>query len=160
MRITPKLHLQYELHWFKLIYLKIKKLVNHTVYKLLYFFCFLSVGVERFELPTPWSQTRCANRTALHPEKNQIKKLRREGDSNPRYSFPYVSLANWWFQPLTHPSGCFSKPHFSSFHYLYFPIASANVHKCFNAAIPKAKKIKYFFCLIFQSTVYQTKKRL
>ena len=28
--------------------------------------------------------------------------LRWEGDSNPRYSYPYVSLANWWFQPLTH----------------------------------------------------------
>ena len=30
---------------------------------------------------------------------------RKKGDSNPRYSYPYVSLANWWFQPLTHPSG-------------------------------------------------------
>ena len=29
---------------------------------------------------------------------------RREGDSNPRYGNPHVSLANWWFQPLTHPS--------------------------------------------------------
>lgn len=28
--------------------------------------------------------------------------LRREGDSNPRYSYPYGSLANCWFQPLTH----------------------------------------------------------
>ncbi len=35
-----------------------------------------------------------------------IKTMRRERDSNPRYSYPYVSLANWWFQPLTHPSGC------------------------------------------------------
>ena len=26
------------------------------------------------------------------------------GDSNPRYGCPYVSLANWWFQPLTQPS--------------------------------------------------------
>lgn len=25
------------------------------------------VGMTRFELATPWSQTRCANRTALHP---------------------------------------------------------------------------------------------
>ena len=31
--------------------------------------------------------------------------MRKEGDSNPRYGNPYVSLANWWFQPLTHPSG-------------------------------------------------------
>ncbi len=30
--------------------------------------------------------------------------LRKEGDSNPRYPYEYVSLANWWFQPLTHPS--------------------------------------------------------
>ena len=27
-------------------------------------------------------------------------------DSNPGYSCPYVSLANWWFQPLTHPTVC------------------------------------------------------
>ena len=30
--------------------------------------------------------------------------VRKEGDSNPRYPYEYVSLANWWFQPLTHPS--------------------------------------------------------
>ena len=30
--------------------------------------------------------------------------LRKEGDSNPRYGYPYDSLANCWFQPLTHPS--------------------------------------------------------
>ena len=29
---------------------------------------------------------------------------RRKGDSNPRYSYPYDSLANCWFQPLTHLS--------------------------------------------------------
>ena len=28
--------------------------------------------------------------------------LRWRRDSNPRYGCPYVSLANWWFQPLTH----------------------------------------------------------
>ena len=33
-----------------------------------------------------------------------IKSLRRGGDSNPRYSFPYGSLANCWFKPLTHLS--------------------------------------------------------
>ena len=33
-----------------------------------------------------------------------IQSLRREGDSNPRYSFPYGSLANCWFKPLTHLS--------------------------------------------------------
>ncbi len=30
--------------------------------------------------------------------------VRKRGDSNPRYGYPYVSLANWWFQPLTHTS--------------------------------------------------------
>ena len=35
-----------------------------------------------------------------------IKALRREGDSNPRYSYPYGSLANCWFKPLTHLSHC------------------------------------------------------
>ena len=30
--------------------------------------------------------------------------LRKEGDSNPRYPYEYDSLANCWFQPLTHPS--------------------------------------------------------
>ena len=29
---------------------------------------------------------------------------RKLGDSNPRYGCPYVSLANWWFQPLTQTS--------------------------------------------------------
>jgi hypothetical protein len=33
-----------------------------------------------------------------------MKALRREGDSNPRYSYPYGSLANCWFKPLTHLS--------------------------------------------------------
>jgi hypothetical protein len=33
--------------------------------------------------------------------------LRREGDSNPRYSYPYGSLANCWFKPLTHLSFLF-----------------------------------------------------
>ena len=35
------------------------------------FFSF--VGVARFELATPCSQSRCANRTALHPEKASAK---------------------------------------------------------------------------------------
>ena len=30
--------------------------------------------------------------------------LRKEGDSNPRYENSHGSLANCWFQPLTHPS--------------------------------------------------------
>ena len=34
----------------------------------------------------------------------QLKKGRKEGDSNPRYENSHGSLANCWFQPLTHPS--------------------------------------------------------
>ena len=30
--------------------------------------------------------------------------LWKKGDSNPRYAYTYGSLANCWFQPLTHPS--------------------------------------------------------
>nr|DAU65819.1 MAG TPA: hypothetical protein [Caudoviricetes sp.] len=33
--------------------------------------------------------------------------MRKLGDSNPRYPYEYVSLANWWFQPLTHLSSMF-----------------------------------------------------
>ena len=59
----------------------------------------------------------CRSQASLMLQAIQIKKqqpigccfvykiwLRKEGDSNPRYGDPYVSLANWWFQPLTHPS--------------------------------------------------------
>ena len=30
--------------------------------------------------------------------------VRKLGDSNPRYGYPYGSLANCWFQPLTQTS--------------------------------------------------------
>ena len=36
--------------------------------------------------------------------------LRRGRDSNSWYGYPYGSLANCWFQPLTHLSGRVSKP--------------------------------------------------
>ena len=32
------------------------------------------------------------------------REQRKLGDSNPRYGYPYGSLANCWFQPLTQPS--------------------------------------------------------
>ena len=50
--------------------------------------------------------------------------LRKRGDSNPRYGYPYVSLANWWFQPLTHTSGFVSD------------FASANIVKVFRLTKP------------------------
>ena len=36
----------------------------------------LIVGVPRFELGTPCSQSRCANRTALHPECKSFPQMR------------------------------------------------------------------------------------
>ena len=33
-----------------------------------------NVGVKGFEPSTPCSQSRCANRTALHPEQNRMQK--------------------------------------------------------------------------------------
>ena len=39
--------------------------------------------------------------------------LRKEGDSNPRYGYPHGSLANCWFQPLTHPSKKSEPPNIS-----------------------------------------------
>ena len=47
------------------------------------------------------------NRTIQKKPHNQLITeliLRKLGDSNPRYGNPYVSLANWWFQPLTQTS--------------------------------------------------------
>ena len=44
------------------------------------------------------------------------ERRRREGDSNPRYSYPYGSLANCWFKPLTHlslPSESLAKEYLS-----------------------------------------------
>jgi hypothetical protein len=61
------------------------------------------VGVARFELATFCSQSRRDDRATLHPEV-LFNVSQRERDSNPRYRYQYVSLANWWFQPLTHPS--------------------------------------------------------
>ena len=82
--------------------------------------CFLNFSYLYFKLLQNYNQ--CVNipktvsEISTMGESIQIKKvhsviytlwtlhLRKEGDSNPRYPFEYVSLANWWFQPLTHPS--------------------------------------------------------
>ena len=62
------------------------------------------VGVVGFEPTTPWSQTRCANRTALYPEINLNIFAERGGFEPPVQNNPYDGLANRWFQPLTHLS--------------------------------------------------------
>ena len=76
-----------------------QNLCNLKEQQMLLFF----VGVARFELATSCSQSRRDDRATLHPEV-PLKIQRRERDSNPRYRYQYVSLANWWFQPLTHLS--------------------------------------------------------
>ena len=61
---------------------------------------FLFVGVAGFEPATPCSQSRCASRTALCPDK-----IGGEGGiRTPGSLWGYDSLANCWFQPLTHLS--------------------------------------------------------
>ena len=40
----------------------------------------------------------------LQCHRQQTRAWRRRRDSNPRYSFPYGTLAMCWFQPLTHSS--------------------------------------------------------
>ena len=54
-----------------------KSLDNQLIIKAL---CLIFVGVPRFELGTPCSQSRCANRAALHPELNYSIYLKRCGE--------------------------------------------------------------------------------
>ncbi len=58
------------------------------------------VGAAGFEPAAPCSQSRCANRTALHPEQNTTAV--RAGFEPAVRSNTYAGLANRWFQPLTH----------------------------------------------------------
>ena len=67
------------------------------------------VGAKGFEPSTPCSQSRCASRTAPYPEKKDdlasSSFFRGEGGiRTPGTLIEYDSLANCWFQPLTHPS--------------------------------------------------------
>ena len=48
------------------------------------------VGAERFELPTLWSQTRCASQTALRPEKNNYLKGKENMDNLQLQSTPKI----------------------------------------------------------------------
>ena len=65
---------------------------------------FIEVGVKGFEPSTPWSQTKCANRTALHPYQFFFiyKMAVKEGFEPPVPVSKYDDLANRWFKPLTH----------------------------------------------------------
>ncbi len=48
-------------------------------------------------------------------------------DSNPGYRFQYVSLANWWFKPLTH-STLEREKQAISFNNRVFPEATAKIY--------------------------------
>ncbi len=61
--------------------------------------------VNKFPLPSAKHKKRRSPSTSSFRLFLLLKQsLRKRGDSNPRYSYPYDSLANCWFQPLTHPS--------------------------------------------------------
>ena len=64
-------------------------------------FCFLIGLMSLMGLMGPMSII-SPLKTKTPCEKQSV--LRKLGDSNPRYGNPYVSLANWWFQPLTQTS--------------------------------------------------------
>ena len=61
------------------------------------------VGVPGFEPGTLCSQSRCANRTALHPDFDKGVCGER-GIRTPGTLIAFGSLANYWFKPLTHLS--------------------------------------------------------
>ena len=77
----------------------------------------ISVGVAGFEPAAPCSQSRCANRTALHPEIKVPTSIRwhfnfvavRPGFEPGVPVSKYDGLANRWFQPLTHLTNAFKK---------------------------------------------------
>ena len=96
------------------------------------------VGVPGFEPGTPCSQSRCASRTALCPDK-----LGGEGGiRTPGSLWDYDSLANCWFQPLTHLS-------------VFRGFASAKVHLFFIYPTLFSKKI-IFFIFTHISTLINT----
>ena len=63
------------------------------------YFCFMGCSSRASSLFTSHKTEARPSMTAWHSYP-----VRREGDSNPRYGYPYGSLANCWFKPLTHRS--------------------------------------------------------
>ena len=68
--------------------------------------------------------------------------LRKEGDSNPRYGYPYDSLANCWFQPLTHPSPRLARNRQFLPECAFLPKAAAKVLLFFD--------MTKYFCVFFE----------
>ena len=54
--------------------------------------------------PMPRLRILYPNHQMNPPRLFESRKQRKLGDSNPRYGYPYGSLANYWFQPLTQTS--------------------------------------------------------
>ena len=73
--------------------------------------------------------------------------LRRKGDSNPRYPYEYDSLANCWFQPLTHLS--FRADAQIIRLYLKYASLDKQLQK-YNKKM-KLPKIISFFCIFYQN---------
>ncbi len=92
----------YQIIWWRL-WLFLFKGVKRVLF-LLYgsLFC-----VQRCRKCRFWSMFRKTKTTVpLHNHVDFARgRLRKLGDSNPRYGNPYGSLANCWFQPLTQTSG-------------------------------------------------------
>ncbi len=134
-----------------------KKPANHTICRLLMMADCHFVGAPGFEPGTPWSQTRYTTGLCYTPKK--ISTVRREGDSNPRYPYEYVSLANWWFQPLTHPSfRCETK-----FLHCCFPYSThcLNVFNLLIFAIPLLNAVQiYILSLLLQKKINKKLKKM
>ena len=92
-----------------------------------------------FEPATPCSQSRCANRAALHLESFQIIKASRAcssggetGIRTPGTLLAYGSLANCWFKPLTHLS---SSIFFWTGKYRQYPLNSYTISEIFSSLL-------------------------
>ena len=97
-----------------------------------------------FFLNNPWSSRMYL--FSKKPSSSELglgfsKTLRKEGDSNPRYGYPYDSLANCWFQPLTHPSPRLSVIRHALSEMLFFESACKGTTKNANTQIFLEKNV-------------------
>ena len=121
------------------------------------------VGAKGFEPSTPCSQSRCASRTAPYPEKkddlHRLLSFAEKGGFEPPVPLAgYDSLANCWFQPLTHLSsavncGCKNRHFPNNYnHFLqFFSLKSSfllifNVIDFYSKKLMKNKKIQKTAC--------------
>lgn len=113
----------------------------------------LSVGVAGFEPAALCSQSRYANRTALHPE--SLVAVRAGFEPAVRVS-TYDSLANCWFQPLTHLTS--SQAIFLKQLYKQVRLSATlfkNCHAKVKHLLTCQKFHHNFFCFLFNLVIYQ-----